>query len=470
MPIGLVLSCVLSAAASVSGESPQASSEVVKPPDLLAFLSEPGEGAGRSLDPGQEAVREQWSYAPPEGWKASFRGVGDGDGNLYWAECTALWVCDLVSASPDGRIRFRAPLPGQQPTARFDRGHLVVAGDLVVEGIEQGTVRAFRASDGSEAWSRDLRDLCRGARSPDTRSIKVQSITSGGHGDLFLEVNGDPCASGSRGHWIASLSAITGVLRWSRQFDRAPSELVADERGNLFFRAELSTNDRGRRSYLMSLSTVGRENWRREASWSSLPVATYRGLLFDANREVWQSATGVPAFRIPARYAWGGQRNAYTLIDHDSAFVVARPRHSCPHPGCSLVLYGIDLPTEQVSFSVVLTGKEQVSITQPILTSERTILFAQNTGSNAVLREFSQDGTEIRSAPLPTGHYAEAAALLENRWVVAVDSPAPQIRAFDVGPTQPSRTGWMSSGGNSASAGLPQSEYRAVAARQTPRR
>jgi hypothetical protein len=220
----------------------------------------------------------------------------------------------------------------------------------------------------------------------------------------------------------------------------------------------------------MSLSTVGRENWRREASWSSLPVATYRGLLFDTNREVWQSATGVPAFRIPASYAWGGQRNAYTLIDHDSAFVVARPRHSCPHPGCSLVLYGIDLPTGQVSFSVVLTGEEQVSITQPILTSERTILFAQNTGSNAVLREFSQDGTEIRSAPLPTGHYAEAAALLENRWVVAVDSPAPQIRAFDVGPAQPSRTGWMSSGGNSASAGLPQSEYRAVAARQTPRR
>jgi len=123
-----------------------------------------------------------------------------------------------------------------------------------------------------------------------------------------------------------------------------------------------------------------------------------------------------------------------------------------------------------LSFSVVLTGEEQVSITQPVLTSERTILFAQNTGSNALLREFSRDGTEIRSAPLPTGHYADAAALLENRWVVAVDSPAPQIRAFDVGPTQPSRTGWMSSGGNSGCAGLPQSEYRAVAARQTPRR
>ncbi len=470
MPIGLVLSCVLSAAAAVSGGSPEGSRAAAKPPDLLASFSKPGEGAGRFSDPAQDAVREEWSYAPPEGWTASFRGVADSDGNLYWAECTAQWVCDVVSASPDGRIRFRAALPGLQPSARFQRGHLVVAGDLVVEGIEQGTVRAFRASDGSEAWSRDLRDLCLGPRSPDARSIKVQSIASGGHGDLFLEVNGDPCASGSRGHWIASLSAITGVLRWSRQFDRAPSELVADERGNLFFRAELLTNDRGHRPYLMSLSTVGRENWRREASWSSLPVATYRGFLFDANREVWQSATGAQAFRIPVKDAWGGERNAYTLIDHDSAFIVARPRHSCPHPGCSLALYGIDLSTGQLSFSVVLTGEEQVSITQPVLTSERTILFAQNTGSNALLREFSRDGTEIRSAPLPTGHYADAAALLENRWVVAVDSPAPQIRAFDVGPTQPSRTGWMSSGGNSGCAGLPQSEYRAVAARQTPRR
>lgn len=474
MPIGLVLSCVLSVAALVSGGSGNDSTEAAKPPDLLASLSESSQseaGANRSNAPKQDVLQGEWSYTASEGWRAAFRGVGDRDSNLYWAECNAQWVCDIVSASSDGRIRFRAAIPGTQPSARFERGHLIVAGDLVIEGIEQGIVRAFRTSDGSEAWSRDLRArLCSGARSSDLRSTRFQSLTSGGHGDLFVEVNGDPCASGSRGHWIVSLSAITGVTRWSRQFDRAPSELIADEQGNLFFRAELLTTGRGYRPYLMSLSTVGRENWRREVPWASLPVATYRGWLFDANREVWQSATGTQAFRLPVKYAWSGQRNAYTLIGLESAFVIGRPKEACPPPGCSLALYGIDLPTGQVSFSVVLAGEEQVSITQPILTSERTILFAQFDESNALLREFSRDGTEIRSAPLPPYHYAEAAALVDNRWVAAVDSPAPQIRAFDLGPKQPSRTGWMSAGGNLGCAGLPESEYRAVAARQNPRR
>src|SRR5258708_14505336 len=126
MPMSSILSLVLTVSASVSGtaEDPKTAA---KQPDLLASSSESGTesfpetGAALCPAPGQDAVREAWSYAPPEEWKASFRGVADRVGNLYWAECTVQWVCDVVSAAPDGRIRFRAGIPGSQPSARFDR-------------------------------------------------------------------------------------------------------------------------------------------------------------------------------------------------------------------------------------------------------------------------------------------------------------------------------------------------------------
>ncbi len=410
-------------------------------------------------------AREAWSYRAAPGWRIFFQGVADRNGNLYWAECTGQWVCDIVSSSSDGGIRFRAPLRNVRPRGRFERGRLIIVGDLVIEAIEQGMVRALRSSDGGEVWSRALgADLCQTAPSRASSSLEIHSITAGRHGDLFLKAHGDPCGTGTRGHWVASLWTSSGVVRWSRAFDRTPSELVTDERGDLFFRVELAAEGPWHRSYLLSLSSQGEEQWRREASWSSLPVVAAKGWLIDAERKVWRTSTGSIAFQMPLEAAWGGQRNALTLVDQSSAFVVASPKGQCPGRDCSLELHRVDLTTGRFAWSVILTQGDQLSNTQPLLTSERTVLFAQSADSGALLREFSSGGEQIRSEVLPPGRYV-GAALVANRWVAAVESPAPQIRAFDV---EPRLASWVTWCGDRGCGGRPQ-EDRTVAARRRPR-
>ena len=395
-----------------------------------------------------------------------FQGVADASGDLYWAECTADAVCDLVSGTSGGAIRFRAPLLGVRRFGNLERGDLVVAGELVTQGLERGTIRAFKTSDGSVAWSHDLRaDLCEGHRSHDSSTLAIRSITSGRAGELFLEADGDSCDSKSRGHWVISLWAASGRLRWVKAYERAPSGLVASEDGDLFFQGHLKADD-GWSPYLISLSSSGRERWRRIESWLSQPVAAFGGRLFGANREVWQTATGARLFRVPVGDAWRGQRNAFTLVSERSAFVIGSPELACVGAGCSIAIQKIDLSAGELSWRVALSdGDQPSSISQPILTSADTILFAQSTRSSTLLREFSSDGREIHSVPLRNGRYA-GAALLSNRWIAAVESPAPEIRAFQLGPERARRSGWISWGGDVGCGGAPQEERRAAAARR----
>lgn len=436
-------------------------------------------GSASNKDPSRQApdyrqapavAREEWNYFAPPGWRIFFHGVSDVGGNLYWAECGPRGLCDIVSVSSDGSLRFR--VPGQQSPlrSRVERGRLVLIGDLLMESLEPGVVRALRSSDGGEAWRHVLGgELCGGSAGTSPGALQLQSITGGAPGQMFLEAHGVACGLGARRHWILSLASSTGELRWTKQFDRSPSELVADGRGAIYVRTELPGDDGWYRSFLLSFDAEGVEQWRTEASWTSRPVAVAGDSLFDSERNVWRASAGSLAFKLPWEPAWAGFRNAFTVSDGRSAFAIARQKGECPGPDCSLRLHRVDLGGSQTEWSIVLARGNRVSTSEPILTAEGTVLFAQSVGFESVLREFSSDGTEIRTEALPGGPYSGAIALVGDRWVTAMGSPASQLRAFHT-VAQPARRGWMSWCGDQGCAGRPGEERAPVAARRPSRR
>ena len=70
-------------------------------------------------------VKQAWSFATLQTTNVFFAGIADADGNVYWTESDAL-NCSLVSAAPDGSIRFRVPCGSD------NSGYLALDGDLML--------------------------------------------------------------------------------------------------------------------------------------------------------------------------------------------------------------------------------------------------------------------------------------------------------------------------------------------------
>lgn len=378
-------------------------------------------GASAAPAPG---IQEVWSHQPSTGWRIVFPGLVDGAGNFYWGECDGGGVCDVVSSTHDGAVRYRKPLPGSQRRG-FAPGQLVASEGLVISSAENGIVRAFHGATGAEAWSRDLRpELCEGA-AREGGWLSLQPMVVGRDGNLFLQANGEPCGATDlpRGRWILSLEGGSGRLRWKQRFERPISGLIADEEGNLYFETDLRSASRQRDRFLISLAPDGSERWRRRKQWSSSPVAAFGGRLFEANREVRRTDDGAPEARPPVHSPWAGERNAITLVTRNCQVTIGRG--------------------------------EGVVLTQPILTARGTVLFAQGDGSSPRLRELSANGDEVRSLPLPAGRYSGPAALVAGRWIAMTDAPAPRIVAFPVPGAEPSAEGWVTFGGGMGRGGRP---------------
>jgi len=436
----------------------------------LGFIALWIAATGASVAPAP-SIQEVWSHQPSTGWRIIFPGLVDGAGNLYWGECNGSGVCDVVSSTHDGAVRYRKPLPGSQRRG-FAPGQLTASAGLVISSAENGVVRAFQGATGAEAWSRDLRaDLCDAA--PGTSGwLSLQPMVVGRDGNLFLQANGEPCDATNlqHGHWILSLESGSGALRWKQRFERPIHGLIADEEGDLYFESALRSASRQRDRYLISIAPDGYERWRRRKQWSSSPVAAFGGRLFEANREAHRTDNGAPLGQLPLHSPWAGERNAFTLVTRDSVYLFGSPKGVCSGPDCATRFYRFDAARRSAACQVTLGRGEGVVLTQPILTSHGTVLFAQGDGSSPRLRELSANGDEVRSLPLPAGRYSGPASLVAGRWIAMTDAPAPRIVAFAVPGAEPNAEGWVTFGGGMARAGRPHGYHGPVAYRGSSER
>ncbi len=94
-----------------------------------------------------------WSYTPPEGTDAIFRGTTDSDGNLYWIEFQKfLGTQQLVSASRDGSVRYRNDFDRASRDRYLDTLGAVLADGMVLVATEEHHLRAFDAQTGALVW------------------------------------------------------------------------------------------------------------------------------------------------------------------------------------------------------------------------------------------------------------------------------------------------------------------------------
>jgi hypothetical protein len=413
------------------------------------------------------SIQEAWSYQPSNGWRISFPGLLDLEGNLYWGECNGSGVCDLVTSTPEGAIRYRKPLPGSQRRKGFAPGQLAASGGLVISSVEDGIVRAFSGATGAEAWAQDLRDqLCDGTPGQ-ADLLSLQPLVVGKGGPLFIRAHGNACgtANSQHGHWIVALEASSGALRWKLAFERPISGLIADEEGDLYFETDLRSSSRWYERFLISLAPDGRERWRRRKQWSSSPVAAFGGRLFQANREVRRTEDGAPEAQLPLHSPWAGERNAFTLVTRDSVYLLGSPDRLCSGSDCATRLYRFDGKSERPACAAMISHREGVLLTQPILTAKGSVLFAEGDPLHPRLREFSAGGEEVRSDWLPSGRYSGSAALVSDRWIAITESPTPRIVAFAVPGTEPNAEGWVTFGGTMGRTGRPRDGESPVALR-----
>jgi hypothetical protein len=423
---------------------------------------------GLLLGPPAESAEQElnlaWKYRAAEASNVLFPGLVDTAGNLYWLECSPVGSCDLVSSSIEGVIRYRKPISGVHRVLSLDRRHLVLFKEVLIAALEDGTVRAMRARDGAEIWVRDVRHLvCHRPTPPGSGQLEVVPVVGNGGGTLFLRVGGkacltsshDPSGGSGHGHWIVSLSPTTGAVRWQTAYPRSIRGVIVDERSDLFFEVDLASDDGRFRPHLVSLSASGQERWRQKKSSSSWPVAAFGGLIFEANREVRHARTGRRAFRLAMARAVGGERNAFTLLGPGAVWVLGRPDQACDTGECQLELRRLSAGGKLAWQAVIGQVKDSLSITQPVLTSMDSVLFAESSAEQSLLREFSADGLQVRSDLLPGGRYVGPTVLHRGWWVALSRSPDQEIRAFSVGGRDAAGEGWITLGGSMGRGGSP---------------
>jgi hypothetical protein len=441
--------------------------------------------------PAPAPLTPAWSYTVPQGRTLLFDGLADGAGNLYWAECPGGQSCELVSATRDGFIRFRATMPGA--VARTPGvGLLAIVGGNVISAL--GGLEARRTTDGALVWQADLLALLtpwfHGVPPDD---VSAGSIAEDGQGNVVVLAapHSIEDGTGSASPMLVSLDAATGTLKWQVKPGAQLYALASDEVGNLFAPAAAPppSGSYGQWEQLvMSWTSSGSERWRAPSSgWvTALSVAGGRivesdsatGLKLTSSGASAQAPDGGFAAAISTREAVFDSVHGYQFFEPTYACC---PMCSCPAFIPQVHLRGFGSANAEVNWQMPVdpfgySSWSTPTVSEVLLTARGDALYARSPYSiyalpigDARLEAVTSSGTQRFSCQLPGPApfdaiaYSGSAALLSDRWVIAsqpqcygcVVGPQPVIEAFDVPGDALAPHGWVAQRGNAQRSGRP---------------
>jgi hypothetical protein len=445
--------------------------------------------AQQCVQPAPAPMTPVWSYSVPQDHTLYFDGVSDVAGNLYWVECPTLGLCELVSATRDGFIRYRvgafAPVNPWAPAS--GRGHLAIIDGDVVSAFDVSGVQRRRASDGSLVWSTPLGPvLAPFLKSPPT-SVPARALVDDGQGGIALLAAPMWTMASEPPQFLLSLSSATGAVRWVRPFQRLDA-LAGDELGNLFT-AGMARGDAGVwQPELRAHSAAGVEQWRTTtATWATaLSVASGRMVESESTTALRRTANGAEVAAPDAGFnSVIATREA--VLDATSGFQLFQPPYaccmycSCPAQLPQLHLRNFTPASADVQWVVPVSASPYPTSSPPLvsevlLTSQGDALYARSpndiyavTVHEERLEAVTPSGGLRFSCELPAPGLFDAiaydgpAALLSDRWVIAarpvcygcLKEPQPVIQAYDVPGYALAAKGWVAQRGNGQRSGRP---------------
>lgn len=387
-------------------------------------------------------LRAAWTYQSPGG-ALLFPGVGDRSGNVFWLETigSTTW---LVSVAFDGTERFRtrmAGVPNEGSTYPTPMSPLMLVSDtqLIVLLRDAGSsttgghrVEARSAIDGTLQWSRSRADFVAPLGLRD--GVTLWLISAGVVGTpprvfLNLRINEGGAAWTS---WIVALDASSGAFAWKMQSTYL-SSAIADE-DTVYAYEDLW------RHVVIATAANGLPRWSLDVTGSAAaPASAFAGTLATAFPAALRDARNGAVTFQPTNASWGTHN---TLLANGR--VIALDNMFCPR---SFMVMDPSTPRPPFVWEVRRgTGAFSACLTEPIVTSRQSVLFAGGTD----LYEVGLDGLERFICPLPvfaptTTSFIGATVLARGRWVVGTRSG--RVEAYDVPAQETARQGWVTAGG-----------------------
>lgn len=409
---------------------------------------------------GDAATRPIWSYAwqdPGDRGGLDWRGLADAEGNVYWREIDAALNCTLVSAAPDGTVRYRAQTPcnlwqGGADAEAFIRGGLFVS-------AQHGRFVAHDVRDGAMAWTQEQ-------IGPPAGCSVDHPVAIAASDDALFAVLGVTCGE-RRGFQLLVLDLATGAVR-ARGAPEIDDWIVADplvvaDADGAYVRWGLDPRGDTHVDHLFAVDAQGRERWRltevvhidpesEDEDDLFEPVALAGGRLFvrgDGAVQVRDAASGAvlhelpdlpTEFSGPPLGSWsvtGGGSRAYLVDD-------------------GLALHALDDGAPAWSRAVC---RDLGICTTPelLLTDAGTVLLRATSAdyatetSTTVLTEIGADGSVRRSCALAGG---AGRSVIRDGMLITRGRDG--IVAYRVPGISEGTSGWTSGGGGPQRGGRPQ--------------
>lgn len=438
--------------------------ERVDVPDGIECIDECGLGKckdGECERPEGDRLRQLWSYEPPAGNTVVFGGVSDGAGQLYWTESDRNGVTSLVSATPGGVIRYRAPtfFPGDVD----ERGVVLEEGLLLVAGAASPGVQAFLPSDGSSPWERTLGDELSAEVGGCPCLVSGGSLTRTETSRVAYAARVHRGAGGLATHTlVAVIRTGSGEVAWAQGFEGAlAAPPVADELGNLYLLVEHLSPD-PQEAELISIDPAGGERFRVPAARGAVPLSVWDERVQQAADVLLATADGArvgtlgyddPNAAVPIH----NEEGSYTFTTSPSGNLVAR----------AFTASGSARGTLQLFDPLQLAGPLPPRWSEPALTRRNSALLSTSVPkidgsyeSLLVELHIDDDGAfEMRRActlgmdAAVTGPFS----LRAGKWVVhASEGAFTGIRSYEVPLADPAAHGWVGPLGNPLGGGRAQ--------------
>lgn len=411
--------------------------------------------------PPARLLRLGWSDGPIEGWTLHFDGVASPLGRIYWVECGQK-TCSLASGQPaSGGPTVRMPLFADSGVA--SRGRLLLSDGYLVSSYRRGFLDIRRADDLRREVELDLAELLpEDAWEWDV--VELAAFEKRGFALVEARMAGEPVQG-----WVVGFEIPSGEIAWSVPMSGIFEGLMVDELGRLYFTWMHQDPSVGSAA-LISMTRAGGERWRTPMDFNA-PLAVASGRLLDGNGDLRRLEDGAVEASLPTIIPLSSRS---ALMDFEWGIVFGYPLVQCEGgklcPHWSPHLLGFDPWKTDLDWLVPVASGERWERTEPILTKEGSILFAQpgapgdSAGSGCarvyVLDEFQLTDRSVREGfrcELPGFErgFNGPTALQGGMWVVA-NHCTQRIEAYPLGEDwEVADRGWVTAGGSPSGANHP---------------
>lgn len=390
-----------------------------------------------------------FSANPPAGHELRFDGVMDSAGRLFWAECSpsSCFLAAREAPGEEGQHRgFRASM--FEGAIVGDRGRLMLVDDFVVSSLRRGWIDLFHAADGTRRGGIPLA-LGLEADADEWEAVEIAGKGRRGYALVEARKAGRPVQG-----WAISFSVEGGEILWSRPLDGTFEGLALDELGRLVFTLEYA-NSSSSTGALISLSPEGKERWRHAVDVSP-PLAIASGRILDGAAFLRKMEDGAVISSVAVKVPlFSGS----AILDLERGFVFGYPLEACPRgrglcPNWSPHLLSFQSEDASVEWLHPVEDAERWNRTEPVLSDEGSVLFAEAQEDGYYLTEFDAMRKRRFSCVLPGRRYAGAASLHQGTWA-AVNRESNRLEIYEVEGRNAAERGWVSTHGDPGRTGSP---------------